>query len=84
MLANLDIVLQDSEIQSLLKQGFQPASSYYDPDGDSVEFLAENVAYHAQRIDQTVTVFVSNDDQRLVGYHLSNVSRLARNANDQR
>lgn len=83
MLANLDTVLQDSEIQSLLKEGFQPTTAYYDPDGDSVEFLAENVAYHAQRIDQTVTVFVSDDNERLVGYHLSNVSRLARSGNDQ-
>ena len=54
-MADLNSVLQDSEINSLLEQGFQK-TAYYDADGDCVEFLAENVAYHAERLDRWLTL----------------------------
>ena len=73
MLADLNAVLQDSEINALLEQGFQQ-TAYYDTDGDCVEFLAENVAYHAERLDRWLTLLLSDDGERLVGFHLSNVS----------
>ena len=82
MLANLEAVLQDSEINALLEQGFQQ-TAYYDADGDCVEFLAENVAYHGKRLDQWVTVFLSDDDDRLVGCFIKNFAVLLRKYREQ-
>ena len=72
MIAELE---HDEELQALMAKSFNP-TAYYDNDGDCIEFLAENTAFNARRLDDWVTVYVAEDDGRLVGCLIKRVQRL--------
>jgi hypothetical protein len=45
---------------------FRPTATY-DPDGDCIEFLAKPDAFYAERVDDLVTVYYSQDTGELIG-----------------
>jgi len=51
------------------------ASAYYDPDGDCIEFLARPEEFWAERIDDLVTVYYSEQSGEVIGSLIKGVSR---------
>lgn len=51
------------------------ASAYYDPDGDCIEFLARAEEFWAERIDDLVTVYYSEQRGEVIGSLIKGVSR---------
>lgn len=45
---------------------FHPTATY-DPDGDCIEFLAKPDPFYAERVDDLVTVYYSQDTQEVIG-----------------
>ncbi len=45
---------------------FRPTATY-DPDGDCVEFIAKPDPFYAERIDDLVTVYYSQETGELIG-----------------
>lgn len=74
MIAELE---NDAELKAILAKPFE-SSAQYDEEGDCVEFFAENVPFNAVRLDDWVTMYVSERDDRLVGCLIKRVQRLFR------
>ena len=55
---------------------FMPTATY-DPDGDCIEFLASPDPFYAERVDDLVNVYYSQDTGELVGSLIKGVSRLS-------
>ena len=53
---------------------YRPTASY-DPDGDCIEFLAKPDPFWAERIDDLVTVYYSQETGEIVGSLIKGVSR---------
>ncbi len=58
----------------------RPAEQYrptatYDADGDCIEFLAKPDPFYAERIDDLVTVYYSQDTGEIIGALIKGVSR---------
>ena len=49
---------------------------FYSRDGDCVFCHIEDVPYHAERVDELLTVYLAEDDRRLVGAQIKGVSKL--------
>lgn len=49
-------------------------SAYYDPDGDCIEFLARPETFRAERIDDLVTVYYSEETGDVVGSLIKGIS----------
>jgi hypothetical protein len=47
----------------------------YDPDGDFIEFLAKPDAFYAERIDDLVTVYYSQETNEVIGSLIKGVAR---------
>src|SRR3954452_11312004 len=45
---------------------FEPTATY-DPDGDCIEFLAKPDPFYAERVDDLVTVYYSQESNEVVG-----------------
>ena len=58
------------------------AKPYYEPDGDSLIFYAEDVQSFARRHNSFLTLFLSTDDRRLVGVEVKGVKRMLRLSGD--
>lgn len=58
-----------------LEQTFHP-TAYYDPDGDCIEFLARPDNFHAERVDELVTVYISEETGEIIGSLLKSVTPL--------
>ncbi len=56
---------------------FKPAASY-DPDGDCIEFLAKPDPFYAERIDDLVTVYYSQETGEVIGSLIKGVSKFYR------
>ncbi len=54
---------------------FSP-TAYYDPDGDCIEFLARPDNFHAERVDDLVTVYHSEETGEIIGSLLKGVTPL--------
>jgi hypothetical protein len=54
---------------------FSP-TAYYDADGDCIEFLARPDNFHAERVDELVTVYISEKTGEVIGSLLKGVNRL--------
>src|SRR5262245_34116816 len=52
---------------------FQPTATY-DPDGDCIEFLVKPDPFHAERVDDLVTVYYSQVTGEVIGSLLKGVS----------
>src|ERR1041385_5250064 len=55
-------------------QQFRPTATY-DPDGDCIEFLAKPDSFYAERIDDLVTVYYSQDTGEITGSLVKGVSK---------
>jgi hypothetical protein len=53
---------------------FKP-TAMYDPDGDCIEFLAKPDPFYAERIDDLVTVYYSQETGEVIGSLIKGVSR---------
>src|SRR5690348_3833523 len=53
---------------------FEPTATY-DPDGDCIEFLAKPDPFHAERVDDLVTVYYSQETGEVIGSLLKGVRR---------
>ena len=53
---------------------FEPVATY-DSDGDCIEFLAKPDPFYAERIDDLVTVYISQETGELIGSVLKGVSK---------
>src|SRR5260370_30571566 len=51
---------------------FEPTATY-DPDGDCIEFLAKPDPFYAERVDDLVTVYYSQESNEVVGSLLKGV-----------
>jgi hypothetical protein len=56
---------------------FAPAA-VYDPDGDCIEFLAKPDPFYAERVDDLVTVYYSQDTGEVIGSLIKGVSEFCR------
>src|SRR3984957_3426443 len=52
---------------------FRPTATY-DPDGDCIEFLAKPEPFFAERVDELVTVYYSQETGEVIGSLLKGVS----------
>src|SRR3712207_6369529 len=53
---------------------FRPTATY-DPDGDCIEFLAKPDPFYAERVDDLVTVYYSQETGEIVGSLIKGASR---------
>jgi hypothetical protein len=53
---------------------FRPTATY-DPDGDCIEFLAKSDPFYAERVENLVTVYYSQETGEIVGSLIKGVSR---------
>ena len=56
---------------------FKPTATY-DPDGDCIEFVAKPDAFYAERVDDLVTVYYSQETGELIGSLIKGVSKFCR------
>jgi len=56
---------------------FKPTATY-DPDGDCVEFLAKPDTFYAERIDDLVTVYYSQETGEVIGSLIKGESKFCR------
>ena len=56
---------------------FKPMATY-DPDGDCIEFLASPDPFFAERIDDLVTVYYSQETHEVIGSLIKGVSKFCR------
>ena len=56
---------------------FKPTATY-DPDGDCIEFLAKPDPFYAERVDDLVTVYYSQETDELIGSLIKGVSKFCR------
>lgn len=49
--------------------------SYYDRDGDCIEFLISNDSYRAERIDDRLTVYFSRETGEIIGSLIKGVRK---------
>jgi len=54
-------------------ENFKPAATY-DPDGDSIEFLARPDPFYAERVDDLLTVYYSQETNEVIGSLIKGVS----------
>ena len=52
---------------------FEP-TAIYDPDGDCIEFLAKPDSFYAERVDDLVTVYYSQETNEVIGSLIKGVS----------
>jgi hypothetical protein len=52
---------------------FEP-TAIYDPDGDCIEFLAKPDSFYAERVDDLLTVYYSQETNEVVGSLIKGVS----------
>jgi hypothetical protein len=58
-------------------EDFKPTATY-DPDGDCIEFLANPDPFYAERIDDLVTVYYSQETGEVIGSLIKGVSNFCR------
>jgi len=56
---------------------FEPMATY-NPDGDCIEFLVAPDSFYAERVDDLVTVYYSQDTDEIIGSLIKGVSRVCR------
>ena len=61
---------------------FRPTATY-DPDGDCIEFFAEPDPFYAERVDDLVTVYYSQDTREVIGSLIKSVTRLCRDLSEK-
>ncbi|MFO0970542.1 MAG: hypothetical protein U0793_33780 [Gemmataceae bacterium] len=66
-----------ARVAELAKNAGPPQpTAVYDPDGDCIEFLAKPEPFYAERVDDLLTVYYSQETGAIVGSLLKGASRL--------
>ena len=63
-------------------EAFEPQAAY-DPDGDCVEFFVSPDDFYAERIDELVTVYYSQETKEIVGSMIKGISRVCQEISEQ-
>jgi hypothetical protein len=58
---------------------FRPRVPHYSRAGDFVSIFREDTPYIAERVDEVLTIYLAQDNGRLIGCKIKGVSILARN-----
>ncbi len=74
---NTEDFLAEVESRFGLIQAFEPTVTHI-PAGDCIEFIARPGRYRAQRLDDLVTVYLSEENDEIVGSLIKGVSSLYR------
>ena len=61
---------------------FQPSTTY-DPDGDCLEFLVKADPFYAERIDDLVTVYYSQETKEITGSLIKGIGSLCRQLSEK-
>jgi hypothetical protein len=61
---------------------FRPTATY-DPDGDCIEFLAKPDPFYAERVDDLVTVYYSQERGELIGCLLKGVTTFCKHMREK-
>ncbi len=77
VIQNGDDFMTEMEARFGPPQEFQPTATYI-PAGDCIEFVARPGRYHAQRLDDLVTVYLSEENGEIVGSLIKGVRKLCR------
>jgi hypothetical protein len=65
-----------ARVAELAKNAGPPQpTAVYDPDGDCIEFLAKPEPFYAERIDDLVTVYYSQETHEVIGSLIKGASR---------
>lgn len=69
------------ELMEMAKNNPPPTypNSWYNEDGDMLEVYLAGDIHHAKRIDNLLTVLISNEPEnegKIVGYHIKSISRI--------
>lgn len=75
LLQNGDEFMAEMEAMFGPPREFQPTATYI-PAGDCIEFVARPGRYHAQRLDDLVTVYLSDECDEIVGSLIKGVRAL--------
>jgi hypothetical protein len=71
------------QTQALMQQfprpQFRPLVPHFSRVGDFVSIFAEDAPYVAKRVDDVLTIYLAQDDGRLIGCKIKGVSVLAKN-----
>ena len=70
-------MVQDLKPVSL--DDFKP-HAYYDADGDCIEFVTAPDTFYGKRLDDLVTVYLSNDNNEVMGGLIKGAKRFIRNS----
>lgn len=62
----------------LAQPGEFVAKPYYSPEADTLYFYGEDVPSHAERLNPILTLFLANDDSRMVGIKIKGVQWILR------
>lgn len=76
-------VISNSEFAKLMMMMARPVERFkliatYDPDGDCIEFIAKPDPFYAERIDDRVTVYYSQETDEVIGSFIKGVSGFCR------
>ncbi len=69
-------------LQAEPAERFKP-TAIYDPDGDCIEFLVSPDPFYAERIDDLVTVYYSQETNEVIGSLIKGVSKFCRSVLQQ-
>jgi hypothetical protein len=65
-----------AQVAELAKDAGPPqATAVYDPDGDCIEFLSRPEPFYAERVDDLVTVYYSQETREVIGSLIKGASR---------
>ena len=56
---------------------FEP-EAYYDPDGDCIEYIVKPDDFYAERVDDLLTVYYSEETKDIIGCLIKSVSELCK------
>lgn len=77
-----DEFMSEMETMFGVPREFQPTATYI-RSGDCVEFVAKPGRYRAERLDELVTVYLSEEDDEIIGSLIKGVQALCRQLSEK-
>ena len=81
-------VTSDAEFAKRMMLLAKPAAQFrqtavYEPDGDCIEFLTNPDPFYAERVDELVTVYYSQETGEVIGSLIKGVSRFCKELSEK-
>ena len=81
-------VTSDAEFAKRMMLLAKPAAQFrqtavYEPDGDCIEFLTKPDPFYAERVDELVTVYYSQETGEVIGSLIKGVSRFCKELSEK-